>query len=65
MAAHKNGRKQLNISFNRPEDVVLYDRLMEMAKERRYPLATFVVLSLHEAFRKTDTTAEDPPAQPE
>ena len=44
---------------------MLYDRLMEMAKERRYPLATFVVLSLHEAFRKTDTTAEDPPAQPE
>lgn len=62
MAAHKNGRKQLNISFNRPEDVALYDRLMNMAKERRYPLATFVVLSLHEAFREGGTVAEDPPA---
>lgn len=61
MATPKTIRRQVNISFIRPEDVELYDRLREMAKARRYPVATFVVLSLHEAFREVETGAAAPP----
>ena len=49
----------------RPDDIDLYERLKAMAYDRRYPLPTFILLALQEAFRKPDTTAADQPAQPE
>ena len=65
MATLKGRQKQVNLAFLRPDDIDLYERLEAMAYDRRYPLPTFILLALQEAFRKPDTTAADPPAQPE
>ena len=65
MANLKGKQKQISLAFLRPEDIALYERLSEMAFERRYPLPTFILLSLQEAFRESDTTAASPLAQPE
>lgn len=53
--------KRVNLSFLRPDDLSLYERLDKMAYERRYDLPTFILLSLHEAFRECDTAGENPP----
>ena len=51
MAKLKANEKRVQLSFQRPEDVALYERLQAMAFDRRYDLSTFLILSLHEAFR--------------
>lgn len=63
MAKLREGEKRVQLSFMRPEDVALYDRLEKMAYERRYDLGTFIMLSLQEAFRGTDEAS--PPGQSE
>lgn len=62
-------RKQANLEFSRPEDSKLYDLLQRLAHERRYPLATFILLGLHEAFGhlipvEVETNAIEPPSLP-
>jgi hypothetical protein len=62
MARLKEGEKRVQLSFVRPEDVALYERLSAMAYDRRYDLSTFLILALTEAFPSPGTGGEDPPA---
>lgn len=55
MATLKGKQKQVNLAFLRPDDLALYERLEKMAYERRYPLPTFIMLSLQEAFRQEES----------
>ena len=48
---------QINLGFSRPEDRRLYEFLKKRAYEMRYPLPTFLILSLTEAFK--DRMEED------
>lgn len=57
MARLRQGEKRVQLSFIRPEDVALFERLEKMAYDRRYDLSVFLVIALHEAF--ADTDAED------
>jgi hypothetical protein len=57
MAKLKPNEKRVQLSFVRPEDVALYERLSELAYERRYDLPTFLILCLQEAFKQDDTEA--------
>ena len=59
MAKLKPNEKRIQLSFLRPEDVALYERLEKMAYAQRYDLPVFILLSLQEAFRGTDV--EDHP----
>lgn len=52
MAKLKANEKRVQLSFQRPEDVALFERLSAMAYDRRYDLPTFLILSLQEAFRE-------------
>lgn len=52
MAKLKQGERRVQLSFLRPEDVALYERLEAMAYERRYDLGTFCILALQEAFKE-------------
>lgn len=58
MAKLKPGEKRVQLSFQRPEDVALYERLSAMAFDRRYDLSVFLLIALHEAFRVDGTGAE-------
>jgi hypothetical protein len=57
MAKLKQGEKRVQLSFQRPEDVALFERLSAMAYDRRYDLSTFLILALQEAF-KEDSNAQ-------
>ncbi len=48
---------QINLGFSRPEDRRLYEFLKKRAYGMRYPLPTFIILSLTEAFK--DRMEED------
>ena len=48
---------QINLGFSRPEDRRLYEFLKKQAYGMRYPLPTFIILSLQEAFK--DRIEED------
>lgn len=61
MAKLKQGEKRVQLSFLRPEDVALYERLEKMAYERRYDLPTFLILALTEAFPLPDINAVNQP----
>lgn len=61
MAKLKLGEKRVQLSFQRPEDVALYERLEKMADARRYDVSTFILLSLQEAFHDVGTGPENPP----
>lgn len=61
MAKLKPNEKRVHLSFIRPDDLALYERLEKMAYERRYDLDTFILLSLQQAFREDDTTGGNPP----
>lgn len=50
MAKLKPNEKRVQLSFQRPEDVALFERLEKMAYDRRYDLGTFIILSLQEAY---------------
>lgn len=65
MAKLKPNEKRVQLSFLRPEDVALYERLEAMAYDRRYDLGTFIILALQEAFRADDIAPEGRPASPE
>jgi hypothetical protein len=54
VAKLKPNEKRVQLSFQREEDVALYERLEKMAYERRYDLGTFVILALQEAFREEE-----------
>ena len=54
MAKLKEGEKRVQLSFVRPEDVALFERLSAMAYDRRYELSTFIVLALQEAFKQEE-----------
>lgn len=56
MAKLKPNEKRVQLSFLRPEDVALFERLEAMAYDRRYDLGTFIILALQEAFAP-DTSA--------
>lgn len=51
MAKLKPNEKRVQLSFQRPEDVALFERLEKMAYDRRYDLGTFIILSLQEAYK--------------
>ena len=65
VAKLKQGEKRVQLSFQRPEDVVLYERLSAMAYERRYSLPTFLLLALQDAFRESGTDVASHPPLPE
>lgn len=65
MAKLKPNERRVQLSFLRPEDVALYERLEAMAYDRRYDLSTFLILALTEAFPLPDTGAANPPASSE
>lgn len=65
MAKLKPNEKRVQLSFIRPEDVALYERLQAMAYDRRYDLGTFLILALQEAFRADGTGVANHPASPE
>lgn len=50
MAKLKPNEKRVQLSFQRPDDLMLYAFLEKRAYERRYDMGTFILLSLHEAF---------------
>jgi hypothetical protein len=60
VAKLKPNEKRVQLSFIRPEDVALFEKLEAMAYDRRYDLSTFLILALQDAFR--DTTTTDHPA---
>lgn len=51
----KPNEKRLFLSFTEPEDLALLDRLERDAKKKRYPLSTYVLLVLLEAYPDTDS----------
>ena len=58
MAKLRPGEKRVQLSFQRPEDVALYERLSAMAFDRRYDLSVFLLIALHEAFPLPGTGEE-------
>ena len=42
--------KRIFLSFQRDEDLALYERLARDAEKKRYPLSTYVLLVLLEAY---------------
>lgn len=59
MAKLKPNEKRVQLSFQRPEDVALFERLEKMAYDRRYDMPTFLLLALQEAFPLPDKDEED------
>ena len=57
MAKLKPNEKRVQLSFIRPEDVALFERLSAMAYDRRYDLPTFLLLALQEAFADTGSAS--------
>jgi hypothetical protein len=51
MANRKTTDRQVNISVSRPEDLRLFEFMKRRAFDMRYPLGTFILVSLHEAFK--------------
>lgn len=65
MARLKQGEKRVQLSFQRPEDVALFERLEKMAYARRNDISDFILIALQEAFSGVDTDGESHPALPE
>ena len=51
MAKRRPNEQRAQLSFQRPEDLRLYEFLAKRAYEARYDLSTFILVSLHEAFK--------------
>lgn len=51
MAKRKPNEQRAQLSFQRPEDLRLYEFLAKRAYEARYEVGTFILVSLHEAFK--------------
>lgn len=58
MAKLKPGEKRAQLSFQRPEDVRLYEFLSKRAYDARYDIGTFIIVSLQEAFKGQIEDAE-------
>jgi len=54
----KPGEKRVFLKFTEAEDLALLERLEKDAKKQRYPLATYIMLVLLQAY--PDTTAGSP-----
>ncbi len=51
MAKRRPNEQRAQLSFQRPEDLRLYSFLSKRAYEARYEVGTFILVSLHEAFK--------------
>ena len=51
MAKRRPNEQRAQLRFQRPEDLRLYEFLAKRAYEARYDLGTFILVSLHEAFK--------------
>lgn len=51
MAKLRPNEKRVQLSFQRPEDLRLHEFLAKRAYEARYEIGTFIIVSLHEAFK--------------
>ena len=51
MAKRRPNEQRAQLSFQRPEDLRLYEFLAKRAYEARYEVGTFILVSLHEAFK--------------
>jgi hypothetical protein len=51
MAKRRPGEQRAQLSFQREDDLRLYKFLAKRAYEARYDISTFVIVSLHEAFK--------------
>lgn len=56
MAKAKPGEKRLYLKFAQPEDLALYDRLEADAKKQRYPIQTYLMLVLLQAYPPVSDT---------
>ena len=52
MAKLREGEKRVQLCFIRPEDVKLYDFMEKEAYRCRWPIQTFILASLTEAFKE-------------
>lgn len=52
MAKLREGEKRVQLCFIRPEDVALYDFMEKQAYRCRWPIQTFILASLTEAFKE-------------
>ncbi len=63
----KPNERRLFLSFTEPEDLALLERLERDAKKRRYPIQTYVMLVLLEAYKDVPedyTSGESQPGSP-
>jgi hypothetical protein len=51
MAKRREGEKRAQLCFMRPEDLRLFAFLEKRAYEARYEISTYILVSLHEAFK--------------
>jgi hypothetical protein len=56
----KPHEKRVFLKFSEPEDLALLERLEKDAKKQRYPLSTYVMLVLLQAYPVSGTTPENP-----
>lgn len=65
MAKLKPNEKRCQLSFQRPEDVAIYEWMAAKAYAARLTLPDFILLSLQQAFPEGDRDVANPPASPE
>lgn len=65
MAKLKPNEKRLQLSFQRPEDVALYEWMTKQAYDRRLTLPDFILMALGEAFPAADRAPANSPAPQE
>ena len=58
----QTNEKRLFLSFKREDDLALLARLERDAEKQRYPVATYLLLVLHQAYPESSKDAEAPPA---
>ena len=68
MAKLKPNEKRVQLSFQRVEDVCLFEFLKKQAYDARYDIDTYIIVALQQAFRGQfevpDSDDSDPPDQP-
>ena len=58
MSKLKSNEKWFFLNFEREEDLALYERLARDAEKKRYPLSTYVLLVLLEAYPAQEPSVE-------
>lgn len=61
MPKAKPGEERLYLKFSEPEDLALLERLKSDAKKQRYPIQTYIMLVLLQAYPETSITLENRP----